>query len=141
MQEEEEIKGRFADEIKNLGISKNAIAGRIGFSAQTFTNVTKGRNLPSLLLLKRLQEVFPSFDSNYVIHGERKDDDSFRVKELLEELDFQKAIVSKLVGKHKGVSNHPQVDREGASEMLSKCISGRHFQSLLTFKVFKGRDN
>lgn len=120
--EEEEIKSRFSEEIKALGISKNAIAQEIGFSAQTFTNVTSGRNLPGVLLLNRIQRRYPSFDSNYVVTGIRTGEDSEKVKSLIEEVDYQKAIVSKLVGKAKGATLCPDRDKEfrieGAKQMM-----------------------
>jgi len=99
MEEEEKIKDRFSEEIKAIGMSKNAIAQEIGFSAQTFTNVTSGRNLPGTLLLNRLQKRFPEFDINYVVSGIRTGEDSQRVQELVKEVDFQRAIVSGLLGK------------------------------------------
>ncbi|KAA6438823.1 hypothetical protein FEM33_15500 [Dyadobacter flavalbus] len=131
--EEEEIKKRFAEEIALLGVKKNTIAQEIGFSAQTFTNVTQGRNLPGVLLLNKIQNRYPSFDSNYVVTGRRKGDDSEELKFLKDEVNLQRAIVSKLVGKFKGVSYHPQVDQLGASEMLDR--------SIWINKAFEGRDN
>jgi len=120
--EEEEIKKRFSEEITALGATKNSIAVEVGFSAQTFTNVAKGRNLPSVLLLHKIQKSYPSFDANYVITGIRIGDDSEEVKNLRSDLRREKAIVSSLLGKSKGASSHPQVDREGYSELLVKSI-------------------
>ncbi|MCF0059875.1 helix-turn-helix domain-containing protein [Dyadobacter chenwenxiniae] len=104
--EEEGIKGRFSEEIQELGVSKNAIASQIGFSSQTFTNVTSGRNMPGALLLSRIHKFYPTFDISYVITGIRSNDDSEEVKKLKEDLDLQRAIVRKFAmpGKSKGAT-------------------------------------
>lgn len=115
--EEEEIKSRFSEEVKALGITQKAIAATIGFSGQTFTNVSSGRNMPGVLLLSRIKKFYPSFDRNYVITGVRSGDDSDLVKELRDEVNFQRLVVAKLAGKSKGVNLSPDRDKEFRKEL------------------------
>ena len=132
MEDSEKIKSRFAEEVGALGVSKSAIADRIGFSSQTFTNVTSGRNMPGALLLSRIAEEFPGFDPNYVLTGRRIGDESMELKKLREELALKDSLLeittravrdARLeMGKHKGVSFHPLADRPGFSELLNKSI-------------------
>lgn len=112
MEEEEQIKLRFSEELKALGVPKSTIAQTVGFSAQTFTNVTSGRNLPGVLLLNKLQKFFPTFDSYYVINGVRSGDESETVKSLKRDLAREKAIANALLAKPKGATICPDVDKK-----------------------------
>jgi DNA-binding XRE family transcriptional regulator len=89
---------RFKDEIEKIKTPKTAIADKVEFSAQTFTNITKGRNLPGLLLLHKIHLYFPEFDPTYVITGVRAGDESGKMQKLLYDLDLKDAVIRNLVG-------------------------------------------
>lgn len=67
--EDEIFVERLTEELARLKEPKNAIAERIGYTAQTFTNITKGRNRPSVNLVYLLKQEYPSFDINFLFTG------------------------------------------------------------------------
>jgi len=119
--EEEYLTKRFIEEFEKLGVTKSKLAAEIGFTPQTLTNVTKGYNLPSVMLLNRIKSMYPSFDNNYIVDGVRSGDESEIVKKLTQQIAIKDATIAKLVmpSFKSGASNHPQIDREGGSDLLT----------------------
>lgn len=105
----------------------SAIAKIIGMSDNIFSNMIKRDTKPSSEMMIALAEEYSDFDIHYILLGhqipivsELKKD----LKEKEQEIVYHKAVASKLafVGKTKGVSFNPLVDRPGFSELLGKSI-------------------
>jgi hypothetical protein len=124
MKDEEELTARFVEEFNKLKQTKSKVSTETGFTPQTLTNITKGYNLPSVMVLSRIKSVYPKFDTNYIITGIKSGDDSEEVSRLRRELMVRNATIEQLVlpGKPKGVSSHPQVDRENGNSLLMSSI-------------------
>lgn len=98
--DEEKLSQRFVEEFERLGQPKNKIASELGVVPQTLTNITKGYNLPSVMLLAKLKAAYPQFNTEYVINGDKsveEADSSYveKVKNLEQELgEVRRAFVN-----------------------------------------------
>ena len=152
--EESEMTARFSEELAKIKVPKNSIAEKVEFSAQTFTNITKGRNLPGLLLLHKISYYFPEFDPAYVITGIRKGEDSSAVKNLQYQIDIKDAVIRNLVGMSEkpeklgktkvaikssdAIKRHQKLACEKVTKSISKgrvgLLPGRYFYGNVTLR-------
>jgi hypothetical protein len=116
------------------------IAKEIGMSPNIFTNMIDRDTNPSYDMIYSLHQVYPDLDIHYIFTGtdfEPLVELKKQIKTLEAEAKHHKSVVTKLVGKDKGVSNHPQVDREGASELLDKIMKkGMKTQNLAYLQTY-----
>ena len=129
-EEELGMLSRFREEIEKIKTPKTAIAEKVEFSAQTFTNITKGRNLPGLLLLHKIHFYFPEFDPTYVITGVHAGDESGKMQKLLYDLDVKDAIIRNLVGMTEKVQKSELVGKtKGAVRSPDRLLEIRRDQA------------
>lgn len=83
------------------------IGRRIDKHPSMFYNLVRRDALPSLSTLTEIANKFPDLDMNYVIRGTLPQNEEAynELRRLKDELEFQKAIVGKLVGKLKGTKS------------------------------------
>jgi len=91
------------------GITK--VARQIGRSDQVFRSMVNRDTKPSVDLLIDIAEAYPEeFSIDYVLTGRDKVRDE--IDKLKKELEVQRAVVAKLVGKPKATTDSLLIDRE-----------------------------
>jgi hypothetical protein len=145
-----DILDRFIDWVNQHG-GPTPVAVAIGKSPQSFYNYTNRGSKPNMEIFALLANVFEDFDPSYILTGKvRVSADSEELMRLRQELEREKAIVTKLVGKFKGaiisldkgrgirkqetkamLFNSRRTGRKGKSKTLSVRVQGAVIPSIL----------
>ncbi|CAG5001620.1 hypothetical protein DYBT9275_02705 [Dyadobacter sp. CECT 9275] len=148
-----EIMNRFVDWINEKG-GPTPVAIAIGKTPQSFYNYTNRGSKPNMQIFALLANKFDDFDSTYILTGKKSEHPVEELKKKVMELEAERNAVQSmykealrneaLLGKGKGVSNHPQVDRPGSSEKLTSIVRkniGIANLSSLSFALKNSRPN
>lgn len=132
-------KSNFSERINKLisyyDITANELARRVGGSRTKVYNAINGKASPGFETIEAILNSFSDVSAEWLVRGDgamMKSDmvDKSEIETLLAENNAVKKMYREELMRNEplkknfnmGVSNHPQVDRSGASETLSKII-------------------
>lgn len=127
---------RITDLMKVYGLTVNSFASKIGGSTAKYYKLINGKSRPDFETLFSVLDKFPDVSAEWLLRGEgpmRKEDlvskdEAFELKAENKALQNLLIKSASSMGKTKGASNHPQADREGASELLDK-VRGKNIKA------------
>jgi len=132
------IGDRLGDLLKVYGLNASSLSSEVGGTTAKYYKLLNGKSKPDFETIYAILNRFPDISAEWFMRGEgpMKKSDLISKEEAESLIAENKAVkqmyrdeVLKLAlpGKTKGVSNHPQVDREGASKLLTS-ISKKNIQ-------------
>ena len=124
------LKDRFKAFLDFYNLSPDLLSKKIGGSRGTYFNIQNGSSSPDYKTLENILNNFPDISAEWLFRGQGsmlKDD--LLTREESEAIRAESRAIkslykAELQGKDSGVSSHPQVDREGASDLLDKLRRG-----------------
>lgn len=126
-------KTSFTDRINHLmtfyELNSNEMAKQVGGSRTKIYNAINGKTTPGFETLEAILETFPDVSAEWLMRGQGEMLKSgmislSEVETIVMENKAIKALYkSEVLGKPNGASQHLQVDREGASDLLSRSIN------------------
>lgn len=123
-----ELKDRFKKFLDHYNLSPDTLSKKIGGSRGTYFSIQNGKSKPDYNTTENILSSFPELSAEWWFRGSGpmlKGDivSAEDAEALIAENKAIKALYrAELQGKTKGASNHPQVDREGASDLLTRVI-------------------
>lgn len=122
------LAGRLSELLRVYGMSVNALAAEVGGTTAKYYKLLNGKSKPDFETIYAILDRFPEISAEWFMRNEgpMKKGDILSKEDaeiLIAENRAVKAMYrQELLGKAKGTSSHPQIDREGASEQLSYII-------------------